>query len=73
MRDSLIRAARTFVQAFVGAFLASGALSAISDTGIVDWNILKGAVVAAAVAGLAALLSWIQNELENAGAKLGPK
>lgn len=67
MSDSVRRAFRTFVQAFVGALLASGVLSAASVEGVVDWSSLGKAAVSAGVAGVVAVLSYVQNSLEDRG------
>lgn len=63
--DSVKRAVRTFVQAFVGVLLSSGILSAMSETAIVDWSALKKVGISALVAGVVALLAFTQNFLED--------
>lgn len=68
MSDALRRAIRTFVQSFFGAFIASGVLSAMQTTGIVDWAVLQKAAVSAGTAGIIALLTWVINVLEDSGA-----
>lgn len=67
MSDALRRAIRTWLQTFVGVILASGVLSAMSETGMVDWAVLKKAAVSAAVAGAVAVLAFGQNYLEDKG------
>jgi hypothetical protein len=67
---------RTFLQAFVGtlAVLAIPALTDImravsnSEPYEIDFRFWQGAVVAACAAGIIALISFIQNWLEDAGA-----
>ena len=59
-KDAVVRAARTFLQTAIGAFVASGVL-----TGPLDLDALESAGVAAAIAGLSALLSFVQNLLED--------
>jgi hypothetical protein len=66
MSPALQRAIRSFVQAFVGSFLASNALSAVGTEGVVHWDIVQKAATAAFAAGLIALLSWLQNGAEDA-------
>jgi len=65
MPDSLRRAIRTFVQAFLGSIITSGILSAVEETGVVDWSALKKVAVSAAAAAIIALFTWAQNALED--------
>ena len=58
-KDAVIRAVRTFAQTAIGAFLATGALSSG------DWTVIQAAGVSAGIAGLTALLSFVQNLLED--------
>lgn len=67
MNNALRRAIRTFFQAFLGALISSGVLSAASTNGVVDWSGLEKAGVAALSAGIVALVSFIQNALEDTG------
>ena len=71
MKSALIRAARTFVQAFLGALLTSGVLQAVVDTSSIDLSALQSAAISAAAAGVIALMSFVQNLLEEAGLNLG--
>jgi len=71
MKSALIRAARTFVQAFLGALLTSGVLQAVVDTSSIDLSALQSAAISAAAAGVIALMSFTQNLLEEAGLNLG--
>lgn len=68
MSDAVKRAARTFAQAFVGTIVASGVLSAVGDDGVIDFSdvsTLGKAAVAAVTAGLVAVVSFVQNALED--------
>ena len=65
MSDAIRRAVRTFVQAFLGALLTSGVFSAIQEDAVVDWSALKKVGISAAAAGIIALLSFVQNALED--------
>lgn len=65
--DACKRAARTFLQAFLGVFVGTGILSAIAADGAVDWPVIAKAGVAAAAAGLVAVVSYVQNLLEDKG------
>lgn len=65
MSDPIRRAARTFLQAFLGSVITSGILSTISETAVVDWSGLKKVGIAAASGGLIALISLVQNALED--------
>lgn len=64
MRDALIRAVRTFIQAFLGVFLGLVAASSTGVSDIPDLSELRAALMAAGFAALIATLSWIQNALE---------
>lgn len=66
--DALRRAVRTALQAFLGAVIGSGLLSAIGEQGVVDWSVAKKVVFSAAAAAIAALISWAYNALEDVGA-----
>lgn len=59
LRDPLVRAARTFIQAFIAVLLASNLTSV---GGFADPTVLDQA----ATAGLIAVLSFVQNLLEDA-------
>lgn len=65
MSDSLRRALRTFVQAFLGSVITSGVLSAASENGVVDWSAAKKAGVAALAAAVVAVITFVQNWLED--------
>ena len=75
MKDSLRRAIRTFLQAFVGTlvimlvpFLTDLIKSAGESDGrlvAIDVNFLGNVAIAATVAGVIALISWAQNALED--------
>jgi hypothetical protein len=65
MSDALRRAVRSFVQSFVGVLIASGVLSAASENGVVDWSAAKKAAMSAVAAGFVAVLTYVQNALED--------
>jgi hypothetical protein len=65
MSDPIRRALRTFIQSFVGALLASNVLSAVAEQGVVDWSALKKAATAAAFAAIVAVLTYVQNAVED--------
>lgn len=70
--DPIRRAARTFLQAFIGtlALLAIPALSALvraissSEPYQIDFRFWQGVVIAACLSGLIALISFAQNFFE---------
>lgn len=67
--DSVRRAIRTFVQAFIGVLLVqAAALLADLDDGEIDWNLWKRVALSALAAGFVAAVTWVQNFLEDAGA-----
>lgn len=70
MNDAVRRAIRTFVQAFTGVIVAqSGAILLDAQKGeyVLDIEWIKRLAVSAAVAGVIALVSWLQNAMEDAG------
>lgn len=66
LRDPLVRAVRTFVQAFLAVFLASDvvSLSGFTDVALLDQ---------AATAGIVAVLSLVQNLVEDTSGVTGLK
>lgn len=66
MPDAVKRAIRTFFQAFLGVLIASGVLSAASENGVVDWSAVKKVGFSALAAGVVAIVTYIQNKLEDA-------
>jgi hypothetical protein len=71
--DPVIRAGRTFVQSFIGIFLAL-VVSGSASNAVPDYSILKTAALAAAWGAFIGLLSFIQNQLEQStGQKILPK
>lgn len=68
MSDAIRRAVRTFFQSFIGVLISSGILSAIGEAGVVDWSALKKVGVSALGAGIVAVLTFVQNWLEDDGA-----
>lgn len=65
MPDAARRALRTFVQAFLGSIITSGILSTTQEAGVVDWSALKKVAVSAAAAAVIALITFVQNFLED--------
>ena len=63
-RDPLVRGVRTFLQAFLGVFLALSTSGAIGVDSVPDLEVLKRAAIAAAWAGLVAAIAFAQNALE---------
>jgi hypothetical protein len=66
MRDAMVRGVRTFLQAFLGVFLALSTSGAMGLDAVPDIEVLKRAAIAAAWAGIVALVSFVQNALEDA-------
>lgn len=73
MRDAAVRAARTFFQSLIGAFLATSVLTSISSNSTIDADALQRAGISALAAAIIALLSFIQNALEDASGKTALK
>lgn len=69
MRDASLRALRTFVQALIGGFLATSVLTSIASNSTIDADALQRAGISALAAAFIALLSFIQNALEDATGK----
>lgn len=68
--DAVRRAIRTFIQAFLGVIIAqSGAILIDAQKGeyVLDIEWMKRIAVSAAVAGVIALFTYIQNALEDSG------
>lgn len=64
--DSVRRAIRTFIQAFIGVLLVQVAtLTADLDDGEIDWNLWKRVALTAVAAGFVAFVTWLQNFLED--------
>jgi len=66
MRDPLVRGVRTFLQAFLGVFLAISTSGMVGPDSLPDLDVLKRAAIAAAWAGVVAVISFTQNVLEDA-------
>ena len=64
-RDPLIRGIRTFLQAFLGVFLALTTSGAMGIDAVPDLEVLKRAAIAAAWAGIVAFIAFVQNLLED--------
>ena len=73
MRDPLIRGIRTFLQAFLGVFIALSTSGAMNIDSIPDIEVLKRATIAAAWAGIVAVVSFAQNALEETTGRRGLK
>lgn len=71
MREAAIRGARTFLQAFLGTFLAMTAMGGTGD--VPGYATIERAAVAAGWAGLIALIAFAQNALEEATGHRGLK
>jgi len=65
MREAVHRAVRTFVQAWIGVFLG---MTLVNPGDVPSPDLLRRAAIAAAWAGVVAVLSWLQNYLEETGA-----
>ena len=65
MRDASIRALRTFIQAVIGAFIATSVLTDVASSSTIDATALQRAGISALAAGIIALLSFVQNSLES--------
>ena len=65
MRDALVRGLRTFLQAFLGVFLAISTSGMVGPDSLPDIDVLKRAAIAAGWAGVVALVSFTQNALED--------
>ena len=73
MRDAVVRGVRTFLQAFLGVFLALSTSGAMGLDAVPDIEVLKRAAIAAAWAGIVALVSFTQNALEETTGRAGLK
>lgn len=78
MNDAVVRAIRTFVQGFIGvlALVAIPVLSNIvasvvngGDAVMIDLNLWKNIAIAAIAGGMIALVSFVQNALEDKSGK----
>ena len=73
MRDAVVRGVRTFLQAILGVFLALSTSGAMGLDAVPDIEVLKRAAIAAAWAGIVALVSFTQNALEETTGRAGLK
>lgn len=62
--DSVVRAARTLVQTFVGGVIAANVLSGVSVTSLTSVGEWEKVGIAAAFAGFSAVVSYVHNVLE---------
>lgn len=73
-KDALSRALRTFLQAFLGVLLTAWVGLSLAPGDLPTWDVMQRVLIAATVAGVIALLTAIQNILEDAsGRSLGYK
>lgn len=73
-KDALSRALRTFFQAFLGVLLTAWIGLSLAPGELPTWDVAQRVLIAATVAGAIALVSWLQNFLEDAsGRSLGYK
>jgi hypothetical protein len=63
--NAINRAVRTFIQAFLGAILTSGVLSAMAVDGVVDFMVIQKVGTSALAAGFIALITFAMNSLED--------
>jgi hypothetical protein len=73
VKDAFIRGVRTFLQAFLGVFLALSTSGAMGIDSVPDLEVLKRATIAAAWAGIVAVVSFTQNALEDMSGHRGLK
>ena len=73
MRDAMIRGVRTFLQAFLGVFIALSTSGAMGIDSVPDLEVLKRATIAAGWAGVVAAVSFVQNALEDVSGHRGLK
>lgn len=69
--DSVRRAVRTYLDALLGTFLGLWAAAGIGATqlpGVADLAVIGKLALAAAIASVPALVSFVKNELEDRGA-----
>lgn len=64
-RQPVVRGVRTFLQAFLGVFLAISTSGAMGIDSVPDVDVLKRAAIAATWAGVIAAISFVQNALED--------
>ena len=65
MSDALRRAARTFIQSFIGVFLSLLVTPNVLPGVVPGTDALKSAALAGVWSGVVAVLSWLQNALED--------
>lgn len=66
--DAVRRGVRSFVQAFIGTLLSTWIGQNFAPGALPPLDVARRIVTAAAVAGIIALLTYIQNALEDSGA-----
>jgi len=73
-KDALSRAGRTFLQAFLGVLLTAWLGLSLAPGELPPWDVAQRVLIAATVAGVIALVTYLHNFLEDAsGTSLGYK
>lgn len=62
-KDLLERIITTFLEAFIAAISLTGIASVMNASGVVDWSALEKIGQAAAIAGIAAVISFVKGLL----------
>jgi hypothetical protein len=68
-KDAIARALRTFLQAFLGVLLTSWLALNLAPGELPAWDVAQRVLIAAAIAGVIALVTWLQNFLEDASGR----
>lgn len=64
MKDILIRAGKTFLQAFLGSLIVF-----INNTATIDKTVLKSALIGAIASGISACMNYVIQLLDKGGEK----
>lgn len=64
MKDILIRAGKTFLQAFLGSLIVF-----INNTATIDKTVLKSALIGAIASGISACMNYVIQLLDKGGNK----
>lgn len=64
MKDVLIRAGKTFLQAFLGSLIVF-----INNTATIDKTVLKSALIGAIASGISACMNYVIQLLDKGGEK----
>lgn len=65
MSDAIRRGIRAFFQVFLSTIISSGVLSAADTRGVVDFSAIEKVLVSAMMAGIAAVVVFSHNWLED--------